>query len=80
MTVQIDKILHFLAGFAIATVVVVVFINSNNHLIFGFIASIVGGILKEVYDIKIKKTHFDWYDVLATILGGIAAISVLSFL
>jgi len=76
----LDKILHFLVGFAIATVVVVLFRNSTNLFLFGFIAVIVGGILKEVYDLKIKKSRFDWYDVFATVAGGIAAISVLQFL
>ena len=76
----LDKILHFLVGFAIATVVVVLFRNSTNLFLFGFMASIVGGILKEVYDLKVKKSRFDWYDVFATVAGGIAAISVLQFL
>ena len=76
----LDKILHFLVGFAIATVVVVLFRNYTNLFLFGFIAVIVGGILKEVYDLKIKKSRFDWYDVFATVAGGIAAISVLQFL
>ena len=75
----LDKILHFLAGFFIATVVVVLFKNFSDPLLFGFIASIVGGVLKEVYDLKIKKSRFDWYDVFATVVGGIAAISVLYF-
>ena len=77
---HLDKILHFLAGFTIATLVVVLFRNHIESLLFGFIASIVGGILKEVYDLKIKKSRFDWYDVFATVAGGIAAISVLQFL
>ena len=77
---HLDKILHFLAGFTIATVVVVLFRNSIDSLLFGFIASIVGGILKEVYDLKIKKSRFDWFDVFATVVGGIASISVLQFL
>ena len=77
---HLDKILHFLAGFFIATVVAVFFRNSSDPLLFGFIASIVGGILKEVYDLKIKKSRFDWYDVFATIVGGIAATSILHFI
>ena len=75
----LDKILHFLAGFFIATVAVVVLRKSSDPLLFGFIASIVGGILKEVYDLKVKKSRFDWYDVFATVVGGVAATSVLYF-
>ena len=77
---HLDKIIHFLAGFAIATVVVVVFKDSTARLLFGFIASIVGGLLKEVYDLEIKKSRFDWYDVFATVVGGIAATSALCYL
>ena len=73
----LDKILHFLAGFFIATVVVVLFKNFSDPLLFGLVASIVGGVLKEVYDLKIKKSRFDWYDVFATIVGGVAATSLL---
>ena len=76
----LDKILQFLAGFFIATVAVVVLRKSSDPLLFGFIASIVGGILKEVYDLEIKKSRFDWYDVFATVVGGIAATSALCYL
>ena len=75
----LDKILHFLAGFFIAIVAVVVFRKTSDPLLFGFIASIVGGLLKEVYDLIIKKSRFDLYDLFATVVGGIAATSVLYF-
>ena len=75
----LDKILHFLAGFAIATVVVVLFKNFSDPLLFGFLASIVGSLFKEVYDLKVNKSRFDLYDLLAPVVGGIAATSVLYF-
>jgi uncharacterized membrane protein HdeD (DUF308 family) len=78
--IQLDKILHFLAGFFIATVTAVLFKRTNDPLIIGLIASLIGGILKEVYDLKIKKSRFDWFDVFATFVGGVAAISILQFL
>lgn len=76
----LDKILHFLTGFAIATVAVVLSRKTNDPLIIGLIASLIGGILKEVYDLKIKKSRFSWFDVFATVVGGIGAISALQFL
>ena len=73
---HLDKVIHFLAGFFITTVTFVIF----KSLFIALVVSFITGVLKEVYDLKIKKTHFDWYDVFATFIGGIAAISSLQFI
>ena len=65
MNIYLDKILHFLAGYFIAS-------------LFGFIGmysilvALSAGILKELYDRYIKKTKFDLADLACTVSGGIA--------
>jgi len=67
-----DKLLHFLVGFFICTVA-----SALMPLWIGFMISIVAGIGKEVYDLKIKKTFYSWPDMVFTIIGGLIALFVL---
>ncbi len=63
-----DKILHFLTGFMLSTLLSFTCIWINIGLL------IIIAVGKEYYDLKVKKTLFDWKDCFATLLGGITAI------
>jgi len=63
-----DKIYHFLAGFIIAIISMgIVKLGEPTTLL---IVAVVA-IGKELFDLYIRKTSFNWWDVLATILGSI---------
>ena len=64
--IRTDYILHFLAGFFLATIVTT-WLPPYTALIVAFVA----GLLKEIYDIK--KTGFDWKDLVLTTAGGFIA-------
>jgi hypothetical protein len=61
-----DLILHFLVAFFLATVATA-WLPPYTALIVAFVA----GLLKEIYDIK--KTGFDWKDLVLTTAGGFIA-------
>lgn len=64
-----DKYLHFIVGMILATIV---------HLHVGALAALTAVaivmIAKECIDHFIRKENFDWKDVLAGILGGVAML------
>lgn len=64
-----DKILHALIGFIIAWRL----IDVNVHWIIALIIVIIFGAAKEIYDYK-SYGLFDYKDMLATIIGGIALL------
>ncbi len=59
-----DKLLHFIAG-------VVIFLIANCFMGFAIIPVIVIAIGKEVYDLKVKKSRMDFWDIVATVAGGV---------
>ena len=71
-----DKIIHFSAGYAIALIVSIALWKTlgEHALIIGFLVGGVSGVAKEIYDIEIKKTEFDGFDMFATILGSAALV------
>lgn len=62
---MMDKLYHFIAG-------AVIFWVANYFMSYAIIPVIAIAILKEVYDLKVKKSRMDFWDILATIAGGIA--------
>ena len=71
--IPIDKILHFFAGYAIAD------LAYHLHPDFGgwiILFAVGAGLAKELYDKYIKKSVFDWKDLVVTILGGFGAVWV----
>ena len=71
--IRTDLILHFLAGYAIAD------FAYHLHPAFGgwvILFAIVAGISKELYDKYIKKSVFDYKDLIMTIVGGLGAVWV----
>ena len=71
--IPIDKILHFLAGYAIAD------LAYHLHPAFGgwiILFAVGAGLLKELYDKYIKKSVFDYKDLVLTITGGFLAVWV----
>lgn len=71
--IPIDKIIHFLAGYAVADIAYQFYPAFGGWII---LFAISAGLLKEMYDKYIKKTMFDWRDLLVTILGGFLAVWV----
>jgi len=72
MLMKTDKALHFLWMFLIVQVLN----NFTENILMKAVVIVVVALLKELYDVKIKKSKFDWLDVLATIAGGATAILI----
>ena len=71
--IPIDKILHLLAGYAIAD------IAYHLHPAFGgwiILFAVFAGLGKELYDKYVIHSVFDWKDLACTIIGGFGAIWV----
>jgi hypothetical protein len=62
---RIDLIYHMIAGFVIATIITAFF-----PLWTGITLAVLAGVLKELYDLLIKKSVFDYKDLFATVFGG----------
>jgi hypothetical protein len=67
---QKDKLLHFIVGVAIA--LSGLFIRLNPKMVLGLVAF--AGLGKEIRDYFHPKGCADFYDALATFLGGLAVI------
>lgn len=70
-----DKILHFLACLII-TVVTYFIGGSFGYAMLGLLIALVAGYLKELYDLYIKKTKFDWKDIAWDTFGAFAGVLV----
>lgn len=66
-----DKTIHFLSGYMISTLFPVPTI--------GFLASVVAGITKEIYDYHHPNHTCDKWDAIATSLGGALAFLVMNW-
>lgn len=75
MSKQEDKRGHFVLGFLVcllAVCVSMVFVKLAVASILGFMASIIVGFAKEVWDYFHPKTHtVDVWDFMATVVGGL---------
>ncbi len=60
---QIDKLYHFIAGMFIFWVASF-FIN------YAIVPVIIIALLKEIYDLRFKRSYMCIYDIIATIVGG----------
>lgn len=70
-----DKMLHFIAGMLITAFVAVIV---PRFAPIAMTVAVVAGFAKELRD-EITYGGFDWYDLLATVLGGVV-MQVLIFL
>lgn len=69
--IEKDKLMHFCIGLLLAQFA---------YLWIGFIAlPLIIGVAKELYDKYVRKTGFNWFDLLATGLGCIPVIVLLMF-
>ncbi len=62
-----DKALHFIAGMLIVAVMTTLYPAIADY---AFLASVLAGFIKEVYDL-FTDGHFDFVDFAATLLGGL---------
>jgi hypothetical protein len=62
---KIDYLIHFLAGIAIGA-----FTSIFVDPIYGLVSSLVVGLGKELYDLKVKKTQFELVETAFTFSGG----------
>lgn len=66
-----DKIFHILAGFVIGFAVFNFYGSA-----YALISVIVAGVGKELYDEYIGGSGFEFFDLFATLIGGVAGIMV----
>lgn len=73
-----DLLLHFLAGFFIATCVNMIVIHFGNpaSIWIGTLVAFGAGLLKELYDKFVKHSIFDAKDFVLTCIGGSTALWV----
>lgn len=73
-----DKILHFVAGAAISSIVHVL---SGGSIFYAILLAFVIGLLKEIYDSFFPKKHTkDFWDFAVTGLGGLVAVILIEIL
>lgn len=65
--IPVDKALHYIAGMLIVAVVTALFPVAADYT---FLAAVVVGFFKEIYDL-FTDGHFDFVDFGATVLGGL---------
>ena len=74
-----DKVLHFLGGLSITSIILMIFAILNIHFaistIFAFVIISILAIIKELID-----NTFCWQDVWATIIGSIIPIIIYNLL
>lgn len=68
-----DKLYHFIVGTGIFWV-------ANYFMSYAIVPVIVIAILKEVYDLKVKKSRMCFWDITATIAGGVLVWVILCVL
>lgn len=61
---NIDKLYHFIAG-------MVIFLIASYFMSFAIIPVVIIAVLKEVYDLKVKHSYMDIWDIVATLCGGL---------
>ena len=68
-----DKILHLFVS-----LVLVVVLSLFLHCAAALVVTLAVGVLKELADKYVKRTMFDWYDLVADALGALAGVVVSS--
>jgi hypothetical protein len=74
-----DKISHFVVGMSVASIPILLFGATPLWLLVALLSSILVGVSKEIFDMKIsnvKKTKFDKLDCGFTIAGGMIEIFI----
>ena len=72
---DIDKQLHFLAGFIIALIVILI----TSSIVAGLIVTFFAGFYNEFKN-EMDYAGFDWKDLLATMIGGLIPALIKIFL
>lgn len=67
--IEKDKLMHFCVGLLLAQLI---YLSLWFVLLPVFI-----GIVKELYDKYVRKTGFNWWDLLATVLGVVPVLVIL---
>lgn len=65
-----DKLYHFIAG-------AIIFLIASHFISYAIFPVIVIAIGKEIYDLKVKKSYFDFWDIVATVMGGLTMWEIL---
>lgn len=73
LSIPTDKRLHFVAGFILAS-----FFGLGLRMVAVIVPAIFAGFIKEFFD-KWTTNTWDWYDFLATCLGGLLAQLFVAF-
>lgn len=73
--INYDKFLHFLINFSIVQCSIWL-----DYFHIGVLTAVIVSVAKELYDKYIKKTKFDWYDILADAAGiALASLEMLKY-
>ena len=72
---SVDKQLHFIAGFIISALVILI----TGSIAAGLIVTFFAGFYKEFKD-EMDYAGFDWKDLLATMIGGLIPALIKIFL
>ena len=62
-----DKALHFIAGMMIVAVTAIVFPCAANYAV---VSAVIAGFFKEAID-EFDYGGWSWWDILATVIGGV---------
>lgn len=79
--IPIDKVLHFVCGYAIAVtfyLLPISKIETSFKVALGFLLSMIVGFSKELFDREVRNKEFDVIDMKYTIAGGAIATIFLS--
>lgn len=68
--IQKDKIIHFIAG-------AVIYLIANSLMCYPIIPVTLIAILKEIYDWKVKHNRICFWDIVATVAGGIVMWTII---
>lgn len=66
-----DKVIHF-----IAAIILTVILSLFMHYSLAFLVAMIVGVLKELYDLHIKGTYFDWADIWADAWGCMLGVLI----
>lgn len=71
-SIEKDKLIHFCIGLLLSQLI---------YLSLWFVLfPVIAGIAKEIYDKYVRKTGFNWWDLLATVLGIVPVLVVIMIL
>ena len=79
-SIPVDKWSHNFVGLMIFVVSYLITLALNIEAFYALAVVLIAGVTKELYDKYIKKTFFDWMDVMATMFMATIMYIVIQFI